>query len=58
MQAITFKPLIIYPKIRIAFPSISLKGVKGVDFSVDFMKKLYRKSVLYHFVNILTSQVE
>lgn len=57
MQAISFKPLITYPRVRVVFPSVSLKGVDGISFYIDFMKKLYKKSVLYHFVNIIKSSV-
>lgn len=55
MQVITYKPLVTFPKIHITLPSISLKGVREINFFIEFMKKLYKKSVFYHFVLLFTA---
>lgn len=58
MQTITYKPLITYPGFHLNLPSISIKGGGNIKFPVSSMKKLFKKSFIYHFITLLKANTE
>lgn len=57
MQIVLPKPYTIQTRRQVKSPELSLNLDKA-RLPVEILKKLYKKTVLYHFVKVVTAEVE